>query len=84
MGDDLAFLLHHCDFWRRRACDTWMLELYRVRHAVRPLFDARRSKAEIEQAAKQANTANLPWEDVVWVLTDEASRAKSMMRKKHA
>jgi hypothetical protein len=51
-----------------------------IRWAVRPLFDARTSAAEIEEAAGRANGEILPWEDVASILREEMTRAIKQRR----
>jgi hypothetical protein len=51
-----------------------------IRWAVRPLFDAKASAAEIEEAAGRANGDTLPWEDVASILREEMTRAIKQRR----
>jgi|GEM_PF-2850005 hypothetical protein len=51
-----------------------------IRWAVRPLFSAKASAAEIEEAAGKANGAVLPWEQVAQILREELSRALKQRR----
>lgn len=51
-----------------------------IRWAVRPLFDARASAAEIEEAAGKANGDVLPWEQVASILREEMARALKQRR----
>jgi hypothetical protein len=51
-----------------------------VRWAVRPLFDRKASKAEIEEAAGKAAGEILTWPQVVAILRDELARAQKQRR----
>lgn len=51
-----------------------------IRWAVRPLFDARASAAEIEEAAGRANGDYLPWEEIASILREEMTRAIKQRR----
>lgn len=51
-----------------------------IRWAVRPLFAAKASAAEIEEAAGAANGGALEWHDVAAILRDEFQRAITKRR----
>ena len=74
LGMRLCWWLTDCRLYRQQQLNEadWA-----IRNAARPLFQARATKAAVEEAAARANGERLKWEWVFRILRDERLRTRS-------